>query len=80
SNGSSSLASFCGSTLTLMDAGVPIKAPIAGIAMGRVTREASYTIFTYILGMGKALGEIDFKVAGTKEGITAIQMDIKIDG
>ena len=63
-----------------MDAGVPIKAPVAGIAMGLVTREDSYTILTDIQGMEDALGDMDFKVAGTKEGITAIQMDIKIDG
>ena len=75
SNGSSSQASICGSTLALMDAGVPIKAPVAGIAMGLVTREDSYTILTDIQGMEDALGDMDFKVAGTKEG-----MDIKIDG
>lgn len=80
SNGSSSQASICGSTLALMDAGIPIKAPVAGIAMGLVTREDSYTILTDIQGMEDALGDMDFKVAGTKEGITAIQMDIKIDG
>ncbi|AVQ32888.1 polyribonucleotide nucleotidyltransferase [Staphylococcus muscae] len=80
SNGSSSQASICGSTLALMDAGVPIKAPVAGIAMGLVTREESYTILTDIQGMEDALGDMDFKVAGTKDGITAIQMDIKIDG
>lgn len=80
SNGSSSQASICGSTLALMDAGVPIKAPVAGIAMGLVTREDSYTILTDIQGMEDALGDMDFKVAGTKDGITAIQMDIKIDG
>ncbi|HAR5782611.1 TPA: polyribonucleotide nucleotidyltransferase [Staphylococcus pseudintermedius] len=80
SNGSSSQASICSSTLALMDAGVPIKAPVAGIAMGLVTREESYTILTDIQGMEDALGDMDFKVAGTTEGITAIQMDIKIDG
>ncbi|EJY6949838.1 polyribonucleotide nucleotidyltransferase [Staphylococcus pseudintermedius] len=80
SNGSSSQASICGSTLALMDAGVPIKAPVAGIAMGLVTREESYTILTDIQGMEDVLGDMDFKVAGTTEGITAIQMDIKIDG
>ncbi|ELK4472708.1 polyribonucleotide nucleotidyltransferase [Staphylococcus pseudintermedius] len=80
SNGSSSQASICGSILALMDAGVPIKAPVAGIAMGLVTREESYTILTDIQGMEDALGDMDFKVAGTTEGITAIQMDIKIDG
>ncbi len=80
SNGSSSQASICGSTLALMDAGVPIKAPVAGIAMGLVTRDEQYTILTDIQGMEDALGDMDFKVAGTTEGITAIQMDIKIDG
>ncbi|MBM0867733.1 polyribonucleotide nucleotidyltransferase [Staphylococcus auricularis] len=80
SNGSSSQASICGSTLALMDAGVPIKAPVAGIAMGLVTRNDSYTILTDIQGMEDAFGDMDFKVAGTSEGITAIQMDIKIDG
>ena len=80
SNGSSSQASICGSTLALMDAGVPIKGSVAGVAMGLVTREDSYTILTDIQGMEDALGDMDFKVAGTKEGITAIQMDIKIDG
>ncbi|CAD7359988.1 MULTISPECIES: polyribonucleotide nucleotidyltransferase [Staphylococcus] len=80
SNGSSSQASICGSTLALMDAGVPIKAPVAGIAMGLVTRDDQYTILTDIQGMEDALGDMDFKVAGTTEGITAIQMDIKIDG
>ncbi|MGJ5712088.1 polyribonucleotide nucleotidyltransferase [Staphylococcus auricularis] len=80
SNGSSSQASICGSTLALMDAGVPIKAPVAGIAMGLVTRNDSYTILTDIQGIEDALGDMDFKVAGTSEGITAIQMDIKIDG
>lgn len=80
SNGSSSQASICGSTLALMDAGVPIKAPVAGIAMGLVTKDDKYTILSDIQGMEDALGDMDFKVAGTKEGITAIQMDIKIDG
>ncbi|RXK19004.1 polyribonucleotide nucleotidyltransferase [Macrococcus sp. DPC7161] len=80
SNGSSSQASICGSTLALMDAGVPIKAPVAGIAMGLVTKDEHYTILSDIQGMEDALGDMDFKVAGTKEGITAIQMDIKIDG
>ncbi|OHR53326.1 MULTISPECIES: polyribonucleotide nucleotidyltransferase [unclassified Staphylococcus] len=80
SNGSSSQASICGSTLALMDAGVPIKAPVAGIAMGLVTRDDNYTILTDIQGMEDVLGDMDFKVAGTKDGITAIQMDIKIDG
>ncbi|ULG72929.1 polyribonucleotide nucleotidyltransferase [Macrococcus brunensis] len=80
SNGSSSQASICGSTLALMDAGVPIKAPVAGIAMGLVKKGEDYTILSDIQGMEDALGDMDFKVAGTSEGITAIQMDIKIDG
>lgn len=80
SNGSSSMASVCGSTLSLMDAGVPIKAPVAGIAMGLVTQGEHYTILTDIQGMEDALGDMDFKVAGTAKGVTAIQMDIKIFG
>lgn len=80
SNGSSSMASVCGSTLSLMDAGVPIKAPVAGIAMGLVTQGDHYTILTDIQGMEDALGDMDFKVAGTAKGVTAIQMDIKISG
>ncbi|HLS20367.1 MAG TPA: polyribonucleotide nucleotidyltransferase [Bacillota bacterium] len=80
SNGSSSQASICASTLALMDAGVPIKAPVAGIAMGLVKSNDDYSILTDILGMEDALGDMDFKVAGTKKGITALQMDIKIDG
>ncbi len=80
SNGSSSQASICGSTLALMDAGVPIKAPVAGIAMGLVKKDDNYTILSDIQGMEDALGDMDFKVAGTENGITAIQMDIKIDG
>lgn len=80
SNGSSSMASVCGSTLSLMDAGVPIKAPVAGIAMGLVTQGEHYTILTDIQGMEDALGDMDFKVAGTAKGVTAIQMDIKIAG
>ena len=80
SNGSSSQASICASTLALMDAGVPIKAPVAGIAMGLVSEGDQYSILTDILGMEDALGDMDFKVAGTKEGITALQMDIKIEG
>jgi polyribonucleotide nucleotidyltransferase len=80
SNGSTSMASVCGSTLSLMDAGVPIKAPVAGIAMGLVTREGSYAILTDIQGVEDALGDMDFKVAGTADGITALQMDIKIKG
>ena len=80
SNGSSSMASVCGSTLSLMDAGVPIKAPVAGIAMGLITQGEHYTILTDIQGMEDALGDMDFKVAGTAKGVTAIQMDIKISG
>ncbi|WP_277288229.1 S1 RNA-binding domain-containing protein, partial [Veillonella montpellierensis] len=80
SNGSSSMAYVCGSTLSLMDAGVPIKAPVAGIAMGLVTQGEHYTILTDIQGMEDALGDMDFKVAGTAKGVTAIQMDIKISG
>ncbi len=80
SNGSTSMASVCGSTLALMDAGVPIKAPVAGIAMGMVTREGRYAILTDIQGVEDALGDMDFKVAGTRDGITALQMDIKIKG
>src|SRR5207253_5035363 len=80
SNGSTSMASVCGSTLALMDAGVPIKAPVGGIAMGLVTREGEYAILTDIQGIEDALGDMDFKVAGTKDGITALQMDIKIKG
>lgn len=80
SNGSTSQASICGSTLALMDAGVPIKSPVAGIAMGLVKKEENYTILSDIQGMEDALGDMDFKVAGTEKGITAIQMDIKIDG
>ncbi len=80
SNGSSSMASVCGSTLALMDGGVPIKAPVAGIAMGLVQDDAGVAILTDIQGLEDALGDMDFKVAGTKDGITAIQMDIKIHG
>jgi polyribonucleotide nucleotidyltransferase len=80
SNGSTSMASVCGSTLALMDAGVPIKAPVAGIAMGLVTREGKFAVLTDIQGVEDALGDMDFKVAGTKDGITALQMDIKIKG
>lgn len=80
SNGSSSQASICAGTLALMDAGVPIKAPVAGIAMGLVKDESDYTILSDIQGMEDHLGDMDFKVAGTREGITALQMDIKIDG
>jgi polyribonucleotide nucleotidyltransferase len=80
SNGSSSMASVCGSTLSLMDAGVPIKAMVSGVAMGLVKDGDHYTILTDIQGMEDALGDMDFKVAGTEKGITAIQMDIKIAG
>ncbi len=80
SNGSSSMASVCGSTLALMDGGVPIKAPVAGIAMGLVKDEEGLAILTDIQGLEDALGDMDFKVAGTEAGITAIQMDIKIHG
>jgi polyribonucleotide nucleotidyltransferase len=80
SNGSTSMASVCGSTLSLMDAGVPIKAPVAGIAMGLVTRDGKFAVLTDIQGVEDNLGDMDFKVAGTKDGITALQMDIKIKG
>jgi len=80
SNGSSSMASVCGSSLALMDAGVPIKSAVAGIAMGLVKEGDKFAILTDILGDEDHLGDMDFKVAGTKEGITALQMDIKING
>lgn len=80
SNGSSSMASVCGTSLSLMDAGVPIAAPVAGIAMGLVKEDEDYVVLTDILGDEDHLGDMDFKVAGTSEGITALQMDIKIDG
>ncbi|MCH8104311.1 MAG: polyribonucleotide nucleotidyltransferase [Proteobacteria bacterium] len=80
SNGSSSMASVCGTSLALMDAGVPIKAPVAGIAMGLIKEDNDFAILTDILGDEDHLGDMDFKVAGTTEGITALQMDIKIDG
>jgi polyribonucleotide nucleotidyltransferase len=81
SNGSTSMASVCGSTLSLMDAGVPIKAPVAGIAMGLVMGEdGNYKVLTDIAGIEDALGDMDFKVAGTADGITALQMDIKVKG
>ena len=81
SNGSTSMASVCGSTLALMDAGVPIKAPVAGVAMGLITDESGrYKILTDIQGTEDHLGDMDFKVAGTAQGITALQMDIKISG
>ncbi len=80
SNGSSSMASVCGSTLALMDTGVPIKAPVAGVAMGLIKEGDQYSILTDILGSEDHLGDMDFKVAGTAKGITALQMDIKIKG
>jgi polyribonucleotide nucleotidyltransferase len=80
SNGSTSQASICASTLAMMAAGVPIKAPVAGIAMGLIAEGEDYTVLTDIQGMEDHLGDMDFKVAGTKEGITALQMDIKISG
>jgi polyribonucleotide nucleotidyltransferase len=80
SNGSSSMASVCGSSLSLYDAGVPIKAPVAGVAMGLIKEGKKYAILTDILGTEDHLGDMDFKVAGTEHGITSIQMDIKIDG
>jgi len=81
SNGSSSMASVCGSTMALMDAGVPIKSPVAGVAMGLITDESGrYRVLTDIQGLEDALGDMDFKVAGTREGVTAIQMDIKVRG
>jgi len=80
SNGSTSMASVCGSTLSLMDAGVPIKAPVAGIAMGLVMEDDRYRVLTDILGMEDHLGDMDFKAAGTEKGITALQMDIKVKG
>jgi len=82
SNGSSSMASVCGSTLALMDAGVPIKAPVAGIAMGLIKEDGTdkFAVLTDIQGLEDFLGDMDFKVSGTEKGITAIQMDIKIKG
>jgi len=80
SNGSSSMASVCGSSLSLMDAGVPIKAPVAGIAMGLIKEGDDYVVLTDIAGVEDHLGDMDFKVAGTEQGITALQMDIKITG
>lgn len=80
SNGSSSMASVCGSSLALMDAGVPVKAPVAGIAMGLIKESDGYAILTDILGDEDHLGDMDFKVAGSANGVTALQMDIKIDG
>lgn len=80
SNGSSSMASVCGTSLALMDAGVPIKAPVAGIAMGLIKEPEGYAVLTDILGDEDHLGDMDFKVAGTEKGVTALQMDIKIEG
>lgn len=80
SNGSSSQASICASTMAMMDAGVPLKAPVAGIAMGLIKKDEDYSILSDIQGMEDHLGDMDFKVAGTNKGITALQMDIKIDG
>lgn len=80
SNGSTSMASVCGSTLALMDAGVPIKAPVAGIAMGLMTDGKTYRVLTDIQGIEDFSGDMDFKVAGTREGITALQLDTKLDG
>ncbi|MFA6916676.1 MAG: polyribonucleotide nucleotidyltransferase [Parachlamydiales bacterium] len=80
SNGSSSMASVCGCCLALMDAGVPIKRPVAGIAMGLILEEDRYTILSDILGIEDALGDMDFKITGDKDGITAFQMDIKVEG
>jgi polyribonucleotide nucleotidyltransferase len=80
SNGSTSMASVCGSTLALMDAGVPIKNPVAGIAMGLIMEDGQYAILSDIQGMEDHIGDMDFKVAGTREGVTALQMDIKVKG
>lgn len=80
SNGSSSMASVCGASLSLMDAGVPIKAPVAGIAMGLVMEKGQVAILSDIMGLEDHLGDMDFKVAGTREGITALQLDIKVQG
>ena len=80
SNGSSSMASVCGSSMSMMDAGVPLKAPVAGIAMGLVKEGEKFAVLTDILGDEDHLGDMDFKVAGTKDGITSLQMDIKITG
>ncbi len=80
SNGSSSMASVCGTSLALMDAGVPIKAPVAGVAMGLVLEGSRFAVLTDILGDEDHLGDMDFKVAGTKDGVTALQMDIKVEG
>ena len=80
SNGSSSMATVCGTSLSLMDAGVPIKEPVAGIAMGLIKEGENFSVLSDILGDEDHLGDMDFKVAGTKNGITSLQMDIKITG
>jgi polyribonucleotide nucleotidyltransferase len=80
SNGSSSMASVCGASLSLMDAGVPLKAPCAGVAMGLIKEGDQVAVLTDILGVEDALGDMDFKVAGTRDGVTSIQMDIKVEG
>src|SRR5207249_5205366 len=80
SNGSSSMATVCGASLSLMDAGVPIKAPVAGIAMGLIKEGERFVVLSDIMGDEDHLGDMDFKVAGSAEGITALQMDIKIEG
>ena len=80
SNGSSSMASVCGSSMSLMDAGVPLKSPVAGVAMGLIKEGDDYTVLSDIAGVEDHLGDMDFKVAGTENGITALQMDIKITG
>ena len=80
SNGSSSMATVCGASLALMDAGVPIKEPVAGIAMGLIKEGDDFSVLSDILGDEDHLGDMDFKVAGTKDGITSLQMDIKITG
>merc|ERR1712065_126626 len=81
SNGSSSMASVCGGSLSMMDAGVPLKAPVAGVAMGLILEDdGSYAVLTDILGDEDHLGDMDFKVAGTENGITSLQMDIKVAG
>ena len=80
SNGSSSMASVCGCCLAMMGAGVPIKRPIAGIAMGLILEKENYAILSDILGMEDALGDMDFKIAGDEKGISAFQLDIKVEG
>jgi polyribonucleotide nucleotidyltransferase len=80
SNGSSSMASVCGASLSMMDAGVPIKAPVAGVAMGLIKEDKRFAVLTDIIGDEDHLGDMDFKVAGTTNGVTALQMDIKIEG